>query len=269
MVIHMITDRLGGESEKTGLGLFRTAQGLRVVDSPTRARILGLLGGGELSFEEIVSQTDRAKSTISVHLRDLVADGVLGARTDPDDGRRKYFYIDSEYLGRLSDSERLEADIGRLMADYDPLSGDLSAFYRAMFRSIRVTLLADGVNIDPILNAAGTHLGRRLARAFDGMPLEELVEALGRFWKDHALGRLSVTLGSPLIIEVHDCFECVDLPYLGRPACAFDCGVLEAIFSTHCSDEARVVETACYAMGDGICRFEIDLPPAPASEIEV
>lgn len=259
----MITDRLEGESGKTGLGLFRTAQGLRVVDSPTRARILSLLGNGELSFEEIVSQTERAKSTVSVHLRDLVADGVLGARTDPDDGRRKYFYIDSEFLGQLSDAEQLEADIGRLMADYDPLSGDLSAFYRAMFRSIRVTLLADGVNIDPILSAAGTHLGRRLALAFDGLSLEELVEALGRFWEHHALGRLSVASMAPLTIEVHDCFECVDLPYLGRPACAFDCGVLAAIFSANCEGEAQVVETACYAMGSGICRFEITLPPAP------
>jgi len=261
----MITDRRGGMPGEKGVGLFRTAQGLRVVDSPTRSRILDLLGSGELSFEEIVSRTGRAKSTISVHLRDLVNDGVLASRTDPGDGRRKYFYIDSEYLGRLSDAERLEADLGHILAGYDPLSGDLPAFYRAMFRAVRVTLLADGVNIDPILHAAGTHLGRRLARAFEGMPLEELLPAMGRFWEEHGLGRLSVVSTEPLTIEILDCFECVDLPYLGRPACAFDCGLLEAIFSAYHGAAASVIETACYAMGDGRCRFEIDRV-APSGE---
>lgn len=267
----IITEKNGKESAGTSVGLFRTALGLRVVDSPTRTRILGLLGEGELSFEEIVTRTGRAKSTISVHLRELVADGVLAARTDPDDGRRKFFYVDSEYLCRLSDAERLEADVGRLLADYDPLTPDPFTFYRTMFRSIRVTLLADGVNIDPILNAAGTHLGRRLARAFAGTSTEDLLEALRRFWDQHGLGRLSVASTEPLVIEIHDCFECVDLPYLGRSACAFDCGILSAVFGAHFDDGVRVVETACYAMGDGVCRFEIDaltileLDPAPAT----
>jgi DNA-binding transcriptional regulator GbsR (MarR family) len=67
-----------------------------------------MLGDGELSFEEIVARTGRAKSTVSVHLRELVADGVLGARSDPGDGRRKYFYVEADYLGRLSETERLE-----------------------------------------------------------------------------------------------------------------------------------------------------------------
>ena len=251
----------GAEREGTDVGFFRTSRGLRIVDSPTRSRILRMLGDGDLAFEEIVAQTDRAKSTVSVHLRELVADGVLGSRSDPDDGRRKYFFIDAEYLGRLSDSERLDADVERLLADYDPTDPDPASFYRAMLQAIRVTLLADGINVDPILHAAGASLGRGLARAFAGQTTEELLGELAAFWSRHALGRVEVASTDPLELVVYDCFECVDLPQLGRPACAFDRGVLTAVFEAHYGETPVVEETACYAMGSGLCRFVIH-PPA-------
>jgi predicted hydrocarbon binding protein len=254
-------------TDPTGIavGIFRTAQGLRVVDSPTRARILSLLGDGELSFDEIVSETGRAKSTISVHLREMVADGVLGSRSDPEDGRRKYFFLNSEYLGQLSEAERLEMDIGRLLEDYDPQSSDLFAFYRAMFTSIRITLLADGINIDPILRSAGMHIGHALARILAGRSTGEVLETLARFWEKHGLGRIEVLSLSPIVIEIRDCFECQSLPVLGRPVCAFDSGVLTSVFSEHFGAAPSVEETACYAMGDGYCRFVIERAIAPAT----
>lgn len=253
----------GAGRARTEVGFFRTARGLRIVDSPTRRRILRMLGEGDLAFEEIVARTDRAKSTISVHLRELVADGVLGSRSDPEDGRRKYFFIDAEYLGRLSDSERLDADVERLLADYDPADPDPATFYRAMLRSIRVALLAGGINVDPILHAAGAALGRGLARTFDGRTTGELLAELATFWSRHALGRLEVASTDPLEIVVYDCFECADLPQLGRPACAFDRGLLGAIFEAHYEGPVLVDETACYAMGSGHCRFVIE--PADAA----
>lgn len=258
-----MTGMKGAGRTRTEVGFFRTARGLRIVDSPTRSRILKMLGDGDLAFEEIVAQADRAKSTVSVHLRELVADGVLGSRSDPEDGRRKYFFIDAEYLGRLSDSERLEADVERLLADYDPADPDPAAFYRAMLRSIRVTLLAGGINVDPILHAAGAALGRGLARTFAGRTTEELLAELATFWSRHALGRIEVASTDPLEIIVYDCFECMDLPQLGRSACAFDRGLLGAIFEAHYEGAVLVDETACYAMGSGHCRFVIE--PADAA----
>lgn len=258
-----MTGMKGAGRTRTEVGFFRTARGLRIVDSPTRSRILKMLGDGDLAFEEIVAQADRAKSTVSVHLRELVADGVLGSRSDPEDGRRKYFFIDAEYLGRLSDSERLEADVERLLADYDPADPDPAAFYRAMLRSIRVTLLAGGINVDPILHTAGAALGRGLARTFVGRTTEELLAELATFWRRHALGRIEVASTDPLEIIVYDCFECMDLPQLGRSACAFDRGLLGAIFETHYEGAVLVDETACYAMGSGHCRFVIE--PADAA----
>jgi uncharacterized protein len=259
----MTTESEGANRTPIEVGFFRTSLGLRVVDSPTRGRILGLLGNGELAFEEIVAQTGRAKSTVSVHLRELVADGVLGSRNDVLDGRRKYFYIEAEYLGRLSESERLEADVGRILADYNPADPDPSVFFRAVLRSIRVAMLGEGINIDPVLHAAGRGLGQGLARTFAGMTTEELLAALAEFWNRHALGRFEVVATEPLELVVYDCFECMDLPYLGRPACAFERGLLTAVFEGHYGSAALVDETACYAMGSGHCRFVIE--PAGAA----
>jgi len=253
-----MTESEGADRAPTEVGFFRTPEGLRIVDSPTRGRILGLLGEGELPFEEIVVRTGRAKSTVSVHLRELVADGVLGSRNDPDDGRRKYFYIEAEYLGRLSDAERLEADLGHLLSEYDPTDPDPSVFYRAVLRAIRVALLDGGINIDPILQAAGRGIGRGLARTFAGMTTGELLEALAGLWRRNALGRIEVAATAPLELVVYDCFECVDLPYLGRPACAFEGGLLTAVFEAHFGGTVLVEETACYAMGSGHCRFVIE-----------
>lgn len=252
-----MTESEGADRDAIEVDFFKTSRGVRIVDSPTRSRILGMLGDGELSFEEIVARTARAKSTVSVHLSELVADGVLGSRNDPDDGRRKFFFIEAEYLGQLSDNERLEGDLGRLLADYDPTDPDPASFYRAILRSIRVALLDSGINIDPILHAAGRGLGRGLARSFAGITTEELLGALARFWNRHALGRLEVAATAPLELVVYDCFECADLPYLGRPACAFDKGLLTAIFEAHYGGAVLVDETACYAMGSGHCRFVI------------
>ncbi len=253
-----MTESEGADRAAVEVDFFKTPRGVRIVDSPTRSRILGMLGNGELSFEEIVARTARAKSTVSVHLRELVADGVLGSRNDPDDGRRKFFFVEAEYLGQLSDAERLEGDVGRLLADYDPADPDPAAFYRAVLRSIRVALLDGGINIDPILHAAGRGLGHGLARSFAGMTTEELLAALAEFWSRHALGRLEVAATAPLELVVYDCFECMDLPYLGRPACAFERGLVTAVFEAHYGGAVLVDETACYAMGSGHCRFVIE-----------
>ena len=66
-------------------------------------------------------RTGRAKSTVSVHLRE--SRGRRRARL-AERPRRRAAQVPSSStpstLGRLSDADRLEADVGRLLADYDP-----------------------------------------------------------------------------------------------------------------------------------------------------
>jgi predicted hydrocarbon binding protein/predicted transcriptional regulator len=237
------------------IGLFSTPAGIRTVGSPVRIRILSVLSTRDLTFEEIVRLSGRAKSTVSVHLRGLERDGIIGSRADPNDERKKIFFLLSHSLGNLAGS--LAGDdaadrAGRLVASNDPFG-----FYRYMFRTIRVSLLAEGINIDPVLYGSGNRVGRTIAAGLAGRELPALLEDLSRFWKKHNLGTLEVESLSPLTLRAYDCFECGDLPQLGRPACAFDSGILDAVFSEHFRQPQKVDETACYAMGDDHCRFVI------------
>jgi uncharacterized protein len=237
------------------VALYSTPAGIRTVRSPVRVKILSVLSTRDLTFDEIVRLSGRAKSTVSIHLRGLEEDGIIGSKTDPHDERKKIFFLLSHSLGNLTAG--LAADdaadrAGRLADSDDPFG-----FYRYMFRTIRVSLLAEGINIDPVLFASGNQVGRTLAASLADRRLPVLLEKLGAFWRKHNLGTLEVESLAPLTLRAYDCFECGSLPQLGRPACAFDSGILDALFSAHFKKPQQVEETACYAMGDDHCRFVI------------
>lgn len=248
-------------SERPGsfpaIRLFATENGIRSVDSPVRMKILAVLQGRELSFQEIVESTQKAKSTVSAHLRSLLKEGVIGEKTDLTDSRRKIFYIRSRFLGEISpEAECKDEESEQMMAAFLQ-GGDPSTFYKMMFRTIRVSLMSKGINIDPILREAGFRMGMVLYTALASPDLSVLLDKTVKFWKEHNLGQLVVENRSPITLIVYDCFECDDLPHLGRPACAFDAGILEAIFSGYFKADHLATELRCYAMGDDHCKFVI------------
>ena len=239
-----------------GVGLFSTPCGIRAVKSPAQTRILTTLSGRELPFEEIVRSSGRAKSTVSVHLQGLEREGIVIGRPDPVDARKKLFSINSEYLGNLS-GEKTEIRenplvLAQLVNEPDPFR-----FYRLMFRTIRVSLLTEGINIDPVLRKAGYDVGERIYSSIAETDLTALLEKTARFWTTNKLGAIEIVDTAPLVIAVYDCFECGSLPQLGRPACAFDSGILQAIFTRHFLRPQQVTESACYAMGNDHCRFVV------------
>jgi uncharacterized protein len=235
--------------------LFATTGGIRIVDSPVRVKIIEMLKEREMPFDEIVAGTGRAKSTVSVHLNDMIGECIIGARPDSGDRRKKIFYINSSYLGGLLKDRVLEDDVRELLARKGV--PDAVDFFKVMFRTIRVELYLQGINVDPVLSDAGYKVGGALYAHIGSPDLNELLAGLAEFWSEHRLGRLEVRSRSPLTLWVYDCFECADLPLLGRPACAFDLGMLRAIFFAHYGEDRSVEETECYAMGHDHCCFMI------------
>ena len=51
----------------------------------------------EMSFDEIVAATGKAKSTVSVHLKGLAIDEIIGSRENGHDARKKIFFIRSNF----------------------------------------------------------------------------------------------------------------------------------------------------------------------------
>jgi uncharacterized protein len=234
---------------------FSTADGIRAVDSPVRVKIIAMLKEREMPFDEIVECAGRAKSTISVHLNDMTQEGIIGARLDTLDRRKKIFYINSSYLGGLQKDRILEDDIHDILIRKG--MPDTVDFFKIMFRAIRVELCLQGINIDPMLTDAGYRVGTALYAHIGSPDRDEMLRNLDKFWVDHGLGRLDVRSLSPLTIYVYECFECAELPLLGRPACAFDLGMLRGIFFAHYGEERAIEEVECYAMGHDHCCFVI------------
>lgn len=237
--------------------MFATPGGIRTVDSQVRVGILGMLREREMSFDDIVASSGKAKSTVSVHLRGLAEEGIVAWRPDPDDGRKKIFYLKSSYLGGLSKRKKVDQDMEEYISSYALGAGDPFKFFRLMFRTFRVSLLSEGIDIDPVLHDAGMKVGEVLYRKIEEREIEGLLDNLAAFWKEQKLGRVVIESIEPLAIRIYDCFECQDLPQLGRPACAFDSGILGRVFSRHFDAEMSAIETHCYAMGDDHCRFEV------------
>lgn len=251
-----IKQDLSGNEE---IKIFGTKNGINVIESPIKAKILSLLKNNKgLNGFDIVVLTGKSKSTISAHLKDLIKAEIVDYKTDPIDGRRKIFYIKSRYLGTISRESELENGMDNYLQRQITYSEDPFKFYKYILRTIRVSLMQEGVNIDPILHNAGFKVGQTFNDQLKNPVTENLLENISQFWGDNKLGRMVVESLDPLTIRVYDCFECATLPVIGRSACAFDSGILEAIFSTHFNQEMEADEIKCYAKGDEYCCFEIN-----------
>jgi len=241
--------------------LFSTRNTVVAIDSPIKLRILSLVSEKPQLFDRIVEETRKAKSTISVHLRDLERAGLISIQPDREDSRRRLIALTSDTIGRLTNTDRdarLPAHITRRMAA-DPSfdDEDLVSFFRYCVRVFRTQAMTMGINLDPVLEKTGAEVGRVLAPRVAGRTVEELVQRMDAFWQAHGLGKITLTNTLPLTLEVRGCFECEDLPVTGHSACSFDLGVLRSVFSFHLQSEVTVVEEQCYSSGDDRCIFVI------------
>ncbi|MCQ8905627.1 MAG: ArsR family transcriptional regulator [Methanothermobacter sp.] len=239
--------------------IFSTETGIEVIKSTVKSLILSELKRRELSFQDIVKITGRSKSTVSKHLSDLRKMGLIVEMPDPEDRRRKLFRINSKYLGKLTRNriDDLDEEKTEFLAEHLTRRGDPLEFFRLMFHVLRVELIKEGIDIDPVLHEAGKRIGQVIYQRIASEDLEDLLENLKKFWMINCLGVLEVESTEPLVIRDYDCFECRFLPQIGKSTCALDSGILEAIFSQYFKREVLVEETECYARGDGRCSFRI------------
>ena len=232
--------------------------GVNVVKSPVKLTILEMLRDSEMEFDEIVSNTGKSKSTVSVHLKSLRESGIISYRVHPNDNRKKIFYINSKYLGSVNISEPKE--IEETQSDYliENLVEEDAEFSTLLFHTLKAMLIQEGVNIDPILQSTGNSIGKSIFEKLYDDDLDIFMENIAQFWEKKGLGRLSFHVGQIIKITTYDCFECQFLPRTGKPACFLDTGIFEGLFTEFFNLPVSVIETQCYTMGDEKCVFEIE-----------
>lgn len=232
--------------------------GVNVIKSPVKLTILEMLRDSEMEFDEIVSNTGKSKSTVSVHLKSLRESGVISYRVHPVDNRKKIFYINSKYIGSVNVSEPKEVE--EAQSDYliKNIVDEDAEFSTLLFHTLRAMLIQEGVNIDPILQSTGNSIGRAIFSKVYDDDLEIFMQNVASFWQEKGLGRITFEVGQNIKITAYDCFECGLLPKTGKPACFLDTGIIEGLFTEFFNLPVSVIEIQCYTMGDEKCVFEVE-----------
>ena len=232
--------------------------GVNVVKSPVKLTILEMLRDRDMEFDEIVNNTGKSKSTVSVHLKSLRENGIISYRVHPVDNRKKIFYLNSKYIGSVNISEPKEIEQTQSNYLIENIVDEDAEFSTLLFHTLKAMLIQEGVNIDPILQSTGNSIGRSIFDKMYNEDLDMFMENIAEFWQTKGLGRLTYKIGQIIKITTYDCFECQLLPRTGKPACFLDTGIFEGLFTEFFNLPVSVIETQCYTMGDEKCVFEIE-----------
>ncbi|MFH0966947.1 MAG: V4R domain-containing protein [Methanobacteriota archaeon] len=256
----MKTGKLPGKNpEKGDVTLFSTQKSVVAVDSPMKGMILGIIKAGDISFDEIVTRTGKAKSTISVHIRDLEEAGLISSRPDPEDQRRRILTLTSKPIGRLTNNDRDVSfqEESQTAGSLPFTDGDIASFFIYTLRAFRTEAMTLGINMDPVLERTGYRIGSTLVPLVADLSLKGKILKMDQFWQKYGLGSMRLISEDPITLEVKGCFECMDLPVTGHGTCAFDTGILTALFAKEMENLAQVTEVECYSSGFDHCTFII------------
>lgn len=152
-----------------------------IIKSPMKYEILELLRHDPMNFEEIVENTSKSKASISMHLRDLRKEGIVNYKPHPDDNRRKIFYLSADFLGSIdtNNAKTVKKNQIKLLIDEFIEKGDVEYTILATqtFKSILMEL---GMDISPVLQKVGNHIGKYLFNQLKNDDLETFTKNISR-----------------------------------------------------------------------------------------
>ena len=80
---------------------------------------------------------------------------------------------------------------------------------------------------------------------------------IAKFWAENDMGTLEIQKKRPLVIRIESNYDCSGVPDVGRPLCAMDEGIMEAILSKRTGKEWKVREFVCHGTGHDHCLFSV------------
>lgn len=236
--------------------IYSTEDGIVALDSPVKLKILEMLRKGAASFEDLVEQSGKAKSTISVHLDDLEEQNLILEKSSPADKRKKYFYLNSMCfaISEMPLMTHYQKNMGTF--DISAINGD--SLITHIFQTVRYGMEAYGFDPRPIMKRLGMDIGTRLGTEFRSNNATGLLQELSEFWSLHNLGNMKIINSSSPSVLVTECYHCSRMPNVGKTLCSMDEGILEGIFSSRLNIDYTFKETECFGTGYQHCKFVFD-----------
>lgn len=236
------------------LAIFSTEHGMVALDSPVKLKILELLEKGTASFDELVENSQKAKSTISVHLHDLAELKLIEEKTFPDDRRRKYFILNGLNLAYsetpLIDNYSIQLE--NIAAT--TLNGN--SIKDRFFCHLRYGLEAYGIDPRPILKKLGNDMGVKIGPGFQSDDIDGLLNELSIFWEHNKLGNMTIKDDA---LVVNNCYQCGKMQNVGKTLCSMDEGFIEGVISSKLKLESDVTEIECNGTGHHHCKFVVEI----------
>ena len=237
--------------------IFSTEDGMVALDSPVKLKILEFIGSQSRSFDEIVCDCLKAKSTISVHLKDLIEQNLIQEHKDGNDKRKKIFSLNTQFIAYSQTPIQNSYDLilDKLITSVD----NELYFFKTMCHTVRYGLEAYGMNPKPVMKMIGNDIGKKLSDLFVSNSVDDLLWEIADFWKSHNLGIMKMSGHDPLTLFVYECFDCSDMPDVGRNLCTLSEGLLEGIFDGSLNLNIQVEEVECFGTGYDHCKFNINI----------
>ena len=116
-----------------------------------------------------------------------------------------------------------------------------------------------------IFRKAGRMAGEYFANHFLDLnvALDTFVSNLQQALETYKIGVLRIESideeSGKIILTVSEDADCSGLPVLGETVCNYDEGFISGIMSTYSKKEYEAIEVDCWATGDRVCRFHVNV----------
>ncbi|RZN61465.1 V4R domain-containing protein [Methanonatronarchaeum sp. AMET6-2] len=231
--------------------LYTTPNGALPIKSKTKNQILQILQKQPQTGTQISRKINKSKSTTSVHLQDLQEKNLIKTQKHPEDARKKIYKINTEQIAKTSHPE--DKNYQEILKNIQNTE-NTHQLLKGLFHTIRYGLDKYGIDIHPALKQMGRDIGKALAPKFQAQTKKQLLKEIKEYWKKHNLGHIEIQKNT---ITVKDCFDCSDMPNVGKTLCSLDEGIIEGIIETKTQQKTEITETECNGLGHNKCKFKI------------
>ena len=234
--------------------LYLMADGFVKVSSGMQRRILKLLQDRDMTATEIADAVDRSRSTVSVHLEHLMADGLIEYRRNEEDGRSRMFTLISDPLVKSKRPDRaalaLSKDIVAQSTEFPESASNL--ILRSMI------LIADGAGLDlaPVMFTIGCDFAEAYREKIATHRLGNLLDHTKVVINKFGLGELSVYSKDPITILFRDT---VDLTQTSAEVMAsFVSGFLVTLFRNNLGEDYRITDQEIFGEHSNYIRMRFE-----------